>query len=130
MLMIRLSRTGAKKQPYYHVTVAEKSARRDGRFVERVGFFNPVARGHDERLRLDLDRIDHWIGVGAHPTDRVRDLIKEWRRHDGAVPKAEREDPRLDRSKAPAPAAPAQDAPDGEAAEADADAAGTEATTE
>lgn len=133
MLMIRLARTGAKKQPFYHVTVAEKAARRDGRFVERVGFFNPVARGADERLRLDLARIEHWLSVGARPSERVRDLISEWKRHDGAPPQAERSDPRLDTSRAPeASAAPpatgaaAADASasEGEAAGASGDEAG------
>jgi small subunit ribosomal protein S16 len=79
MIAIRLARHGAKKTPFYHITVAEKSARRDGRFVERLGFYNPVAKGSGERLRLDLERVDYWLAVGARPTDRVRDLIKQAR---------------------------------------------------
>lgn len=76
MVTIRLARHGAKKNPFYHVTVTDRAAPRDGRFIERVGFFNPVARGHSERLRIDLDRVDHWLSVGAQPSDRVRKLIK------------------------------------------------------
>ncbi|MBD3653329.1 MULTISPECIES: 30S ribosomal protein S16 [Kangiella] len=77
MVTIRLARGGSKKRPFYHVVVADVRARRDGRFIERVGFFNPVARGNEERLRLDNDRIQHWIGEGAQTTDRVAALIKQ-----------------------------------------------------
>lgn len=77
MVTIRLARGGSKKRPFYHVVVADVRARRDGRFIERVGFFNPVARGNEERLRLDNDRIQHWIGEGAQMTTRVATLIKE-----------------------------------------------------
>ena len=75
MVVIRLARHGGRKNPFYHVTVADKSARRDGRFVERVGFYNPISRGRAEGLRLDLDRIDYWISVGAKPTERVKKLV-------------------------------------------------------
>jgi small subunit ribosomal protein S16 len=81
MLTIRLARHGAKKTPFYHVTVADSAAARDGRFVERIGFFNPLARGKAERLRIDLARADYWLGVGAKPSERVLDLIKEARTH-------------------------------------------------
>ncbi len=79
MVIIRLSRSGAKKNPFYHITVADRAAKRDGRFIERLGFFNPVAKGAAEGLRLDLDRVDHWIGVGAQPTDKVKKLITKAR---------------------------------------------------
>lgn len=79
MVTIRLSRGGSKKRPFYHFTVAEHTRARDGRFIERLGFFNPVARGAEERIRLDLERIDHWIGVGAQMSDRVTRLVKEYR---------------------------------------------------
>jgi small subunit ribosomal protein S16 len=82
MISIRLARHGAKKTPFYHITVAEKTAKRDGRFVERLGFYSPVSKGDAERLRLDLARTEYWLSVGAQPTDRVRDLIKQAR---GAV---------------------------------------------
>jgi small subunit ribosomal protein S16 len=77
MVTIRLSRSGAKKQPYYHVVVADSRKKRDGRYIERVGFFNPVARGGDERLRLDRERIEHWVSQGAQTSERVGALLKE-----------------------------------------------------
>ena len=77
MVTIRLSRSGAKKQPYYHVVVADSRKQRDGRYIERVGFFNPVARGGDERLRLDRERIEHWVSHGAQTSERVAALLKE-----------------------------------------------------
>jgi small subunit ribosomal protein S16 len=79
MLTIRLARHGAKKTPFYHLTVADSAAARNGRFVERVGFFDPLARGKAERLRVDLARVDHWLKVGARPSERVVALIKEAR---------------------------------------------------
>jgi small subunit ribosomal protein S16 len=77
MVTIRLSRAGAKKQPFYHVVVSDSRAKRDGRYIERIGFFNPVARGMEERLRLDRERIDYWLGQGAQTSDRVASLLKE-----------------------------------------------------
>ena len=79
MVTIRLARHGSKKNPFYHVTVADRSAKRDGRFVERVGFFNPVAKGNSEELRLDLERVDYWLSVGAKPSERVGKLIRRAR---------------------------------------------------
>ena len=80
MVTIRLARHGGKKKPFYHVTVAERSAKRDGRFIERLGFYNPVARGREEELRIDLGRLDYWLSTGAQPTDRVRQLVGRWRK--------------------------------------------------
>ena len=80
MVTIRLARHGGKKKPFYHVTVAERSAKRDGRFIERVGFYNPVARGREEELRIDLARLDYWLSTGAQPTDRVSQLVARWRK--------------------------------------------------
>ncbi len=77
MVTIRMSRGGAKKRPFYHLVVTDSRNRRDGRFIERVGFFNPTATGNEERLSLDQERIDHWIGLGAKPSDRVAKLVKE-----------------------------------------------------
>jgi small subunit ribosomal protein S16 len=77
MVTIRLARGGSKKRPFYYVTVADSRNARNGRFIERVGFFNPVARGQEERLRLDNDRINHWVGQGAQLSDRVAQLVKE-----------------------------------------------------
>ena len=84
MVTIRLSRHGFKSNPFYHITVADRSVQRDGRFVERVGFFNPVAKGQAETLRIDLDRVDYWLSVGAKPSDIVKKLIKQARRNTGA----------------------------------------------
>ncbi|MES9967083.1 MAG: 30S ribosomal protein S16 [Sedimenticola sp.] len=77
MVTIRLARTGAKKRPFYHIVVADSRRARDGRYIERVGFFNPIAKGGEERLRLDNARIDHWVATGAQTSDRVAQLIKE-----------------------------------------------------
>jgi small subunit ribosomal protein S16 len=77
MVTIRLSRSGAKKRPFYHLTVADKRFSRDGRFIERLGFFNPGARGQEERLRVDLDRVKFWTDQGAIASDRVAKLVKD-----------------------------------------------------
>lgn len=77
MVTIRLSRGGAKKRPFYQVVVADSRYPRDGRFIERVGFFNPIASGKAERLRLDLDRINAWVEKGASLSARVSSLVKE-----------------------------------------------------
>ncbi len=79
MVKIRLSRAGAKKVPFYHIVVTDSRRARDGRRIERVGFFNPLARGQEERLRLDLERVDYWRGEGAQLSDRVRSLVSEAR---------------------------------------------------
>lgn len=76
MVIIRLARGGSKKRPFYHLTVTDSRKSRDGRFIERVGFFNPIARGQEERLRIDRDRIDHWLGQGAQASERVAQLLK------------------------------------------------------
>lgn len=77
MVKIRLSRGGSKKRPFYHLTVADSRSSRDGRFIERVGFFNPIARGQEERLRVDTSRVEYWVGQGAQVSDRVKSLLKE-----------------------------------------------------
>ena len=77
MVTIRLTRGGAKKRPFYQVVVADSRCARDGRYIEKVGFFNPLARGQEETLRLDLDRIAHWVVQGAQASDRVAKLIKD-----------------------------------------------------
>ena len=76
MVTIRLSRGGAKKRPFYHIVVTDSRNRRDGRYIERVGFFNPQARGQEERLRVDSERVDFWVGRGAQVSGRVKQLIK------------------------------------------------------
>ena len=77
MLTIRLARSGAKKRPFFHVSVSDSRMPRDGRFVERVGYYNPIASGQEVRLELDVERIDYWIGKGAQPSDRVLNLLKQ-----------------------------------------------------
>ena len=77
MVTIRLSRTGAKKQPFYHIVVADSRSKRDGRCIERIGFFNPVAKGGEDRLRINRERVDHWVSKGAKPSERVLSLLKE-----------------------------------------------------
>ncbi len=89
MVTIRLARHGAKKNPFYHITVADRAARRDGRFIERIGFYNPVAKGQSEALRVDLARADYWLGVGAQPSDVVKKLIAQARRNESAGPAAD-----------------------------------------
>jgi len=78
MVTIRLNRRGGKKEPFYHVVVTD-SRRRGGTTLEQVGFFNPVARGGSEELRLDIARIEHWVTRGAQPSDRVAQLVKSFR---------------------------------------------------
>lgn len=78
MVVIRLARKGAKKKPFYNIVVADKRSPRDGRSIERVGFFNPVAKGKEESLRINRDRIDHWVKSGAQLSQRVRSLVKNW----------------------------------------------------
>ena len=76
MVTIRLARGGAKKRPVYQVVVTDSRNARDGRFIERVGFYNPLATGNAEELRLDVDRVEHWVAQGATVSERVAGLIK------------------------------------------------------
>ena len=77
MVTIRLARGGAKKKPFYHITVSDSRRSRDGRFIERIGFYNPLAKGQEERLRLDMERIAYWQGQGAQISPRVSALAKD-----------------------------------------------------
>lgn len=98
MVRIRLARGGSKKRPFYYLTVSDKRNARDGRFIERVGFYNPIARGQEERLHIDLTRVDYWLSVGGQPSQRVAHLIKDART--GKTPASA---PRLIRGTALAP---------------------------
>jgi small subunit ribosomal protein S16 len=80
MVTIRLQRGGAKKRPFYQIVVADSRFSRDGRFIEKVGFFNPIAQGQEEKIRLDLARVEHWVGQGASLTDRVAKIVKDARK--------------------------------------------------
>ncbi|GAB4224503.1 MAG: 30S ribosomal protein S16 [Francisella sp.] len=77
MVVIRMARGGAKKRPFYRIVVADKRCPRDGRFIEKLGFFNPLAKGGEQRLKLDIAKAEEWIAKGAQPSDRVAILIKE-----------------------------------------------------
>ena len=77
MVTIRLARGGSKKRPFYHLTVTDSRNPRDGLHKEHVGFFNPVARGQEVRLSIKEDRVNYWLGVGAQPSERVAQLLKE-----------------------------------------------------
>jgi small subunit ribosomal protein S16 len=77
MVVIRLARGGAKKRPFYNIVVSDSRERRDGRFIERVGFYNPMAAGGEQPLRISLDRITYWAGVGAQLSPTVRRLVDQ-----------------------------------------------------
>lgn len=81
MVKIRLARSGAKKKPFYHIVVTHRLNPRDGRYIERLGFFNPVAVGGEVPLRLDIERIEYWKGQGAQLSERVTNLVKFFNRH-------------------------------------------------
>ncbi|WP_440996974.1 30S ribosomal protein S16 [Arhodomonas sp. SL1] len=85
MVTIRLARSGAKKRPFYHLIVTESRNPRDGRFIERLGFYNPVAAGQEVPLKLDLERIDHWLERGARPSETAAGLIRKARKAAGAA---------------------------------------------
>lgn len=80
MVVIRLARAGAKKRPFYHVVVTDSRRRRDANYIESLGYFNPVARGQEIRLHLDIEKVTHWQGLGAQLSDRVESLIKEYKK--------------------------------------------------
>lgn len=130
MVTIRLARGGAKRRPFYGIMVADQRRSPRGRFIERVGFFNPRATGAEERLRIDAERIQYWISQGAQPTDRVAKLLKENENPEAAAEKAAKQAARKAAKKeaakqaAAAPAeeetaeeAPAEEAVDAPAAE-------------
>lgn len=77
MVVIRLSRGGAKHRPFYNIVVADKRVRRDGRFIERLGFYNPVAKDGEEKLRIAQDRLTYWRGVGAQASPTVERLLQQ-----------------------------------------------------
>lgn len=80
MVTIRLARRGAKRAPFYQIVVTDSRARRDSGYIERVGFFNPVARGQEVPLHIDMQRVDHWLQQGAATSDRVKALIRQHRK--------------------------------------------------
>ena len=79
MVTIRMSRGGAKKRPFYHIVVSDSRSKRDGRYIERIGIFNPIATGGEEKLRIDTERADYWCSRGAQVSERVSGLLKTYR---------------------------------------------------
>ena len=79
MLAIRLARGGSKKRPFYHIVATSSRNARDGRFIERLGFFNPIAKGQEVPLNINMERYDHWVGVGGQASDRVKSLVKQFK---------------------------------------------------
>jgi len=77
MVTIRLARAGAKKRPFYHIVVADSRNPRDGRFIERLGYFNPIATGGENPLQINVERVDYWVSQGARPSERVTKLLKQ-----------------------------------------------------
>jgi small subunit ribosomal protein S16 len=89
MVVIRLSRAGAKKRPFYHICVSDRRNKRDGRFIERIGFYNPIAKDSEEKIRFDQERYDHWTSVGAIPSDTVLMLMKRSKMTEEEIQKLE-----------------------------------------
>ena len=85
MVVIRLSRGGSKKRPFYHLVVTDSRNRRDGRYIERLGYFNPLAKGQELRLHVESERVEHWLGQGAQASDRVAKLLKDYEKPAAAV---------------------------------------------
>ena len=88
MVTIRLTRGGAKKRPFYHIIVTDSRAARDGRNIERLGYYNPVAAGAEKRVEFNTERADYWVGKGAQMSDKVRNLYREARKGPDAAPAA------------------------------------------
>ena len=147
MVVIRLSRAGAKKRPFYHICVSDRRNKRDGRFIERIGFYNPIAKDSEEKIRFDNERYEHWTSVGAKPSDTVLMLLKRSKMTDEEIQKLEdkktarqekkkqekilkqQEEAAKEEAEAPAEEAPAEEAaeaPAEEAAEAPAEEAAAE----
>lgn len=80
MVVIRLARAGSKKKPFYHIVATTKSSPRDGKFLERLGYYNPVARGNATKLALELDRINYWVGNGAQLSTRAKTLVEMYKK--------------------------------------------------
>lgn len=93
MVTIRLARGGAKKRPFYHVVVTDSRNARDGRFIERLGYYNPIATGQEKRLVFDRERTAYWIERGAQPSDHVAALIRQAAAEAASMPAAEVEAP-------------------------------------
>lgn len=82
MVVIRLARSGAKKRPFYHLVATDKRSRRDGRYIERLGYYNPIAAGGETKLHINGDRIEYWLSVGAQLSDRAASLYKDFQKEE------------------------------------------------
>src|SRR5262245_45135973 len=133
-VVLRMARAGTKKRPIYHIVAADNRAPRDGRFIERIGFFNPLLpKDNKERLKLDMDKVKGWIAKGAQPSDRIKrfldeaGIMKREKRNnpEKAIPRKERKAKAEEAAKAAgaAPAAPKAEKPAKAEAKADAPAA-------
>lgn len=78
MVVIRLTRGGAKKRPFYHIVATDSRNRRDGRYLQRLGYFNPIAKGQELRLKMERDQVQQWLDKGAKASQKVQELVKEW----------------------------------------------------
>ena len=116
MVVIRLSRAGSKKRPYYNIVVADKTSPRDGRFIERVGFSNPMASQNEVALRVDVARVEFWEKRGAQTSPTVRRLVRRFRKHGEAIIPNPSRPSKVKRAKTQA-ASPLEPAPAGESAE-------------
>lgn len=85
MVTIRLTRRGAKKQPFYHVVVTDSRVRQGGTILEQVGYFNPIPAGKERAVELNVERIDYWLNKGAKPSERVASLVKKYRNQAAAA---------------------------------------------
>ena len=90
MVVIRLSRAGAKKRPFYHICVSDRRNKRDGRFIEKIGFFNPIAKSGEEKIKVDIERFEYWTSVGAQPSETVEMLIERSKLSDKEIEKIEK----------------------------------------
>lgn len=88
MVVIRMARGGARNRPFYNIVVADSRMPRDGRFIERVGFYNPKAAGGEQQFRISLDRVAHWVDLGAQPSAAVKKLIKRGKAQVSGQPEA------------------------------------------
>lgn len=104
MVVIRLSRGGSNKRPFYKVVATDSRSPRDGRYIEQLGYFNPVAVGGAQRLELKKERVDYWIGQGAQPSDRVKSLLKELEKPEILEKRKAKKDARKAKKKAEAKA--------------------------
>ena len=121
MVVIRLSRAGAKKRPFYHICVSDRRKARDGSFIEKIGFYNPIAKDGEEKIRLDHERFEYWKSVGAIPSDTVSMLFKRSNMSEEEVAKLEqkkseqkqkrKEKAILEKQEAVAEEAPVEEAP-------------------